>query len=112
MYSTQAKAICPDAYSYAFDDSTSTFIIPSGGSWEVTFCPSGGSTNILKTFQQQLQEVAQSGKVSAQVLADLQNITIVMEGGAAGLAGDGLVKSERMGSLGALVIMVAWLCFW
>ena len=31
LYSKTAKALCPDAYSYAFDDRASTFVIPSGG---------------------------------------------------------------------------------
>lgn len=30
-YSTNVKAVCPDAYSFAFDDQKSTFIIPTGG---------------------------------------------------------------------------------
>ncbi|KZF24107.1 Osmotin, thaumatin-like protein [Xylona heveae TC161] len=48
-YSRDAKKICPDAYSYAFDDQTSTFIIPSGGGFGVVFCPEGRSTTILST---------------------------------------------------------------
>ncbi|OJD30139.1 thaumatin family protein [Diplodia corticola] len=46
-YSHAAKKVCPDAYSYAFDDQTSTFIIPIGAGFEVVFCPGGRSTNIL-----------------------------------------------------------------
>ncbi|KAF2431340.1 Osmotin, thaumatin-like protein, partial [Tothia fuscella] len=46
-YSKSAKAVCPDAYSYAFDDQTSTFIIPSGAGFIIIFCPGGRSTNIL-----------------------------------------------------------------
>ena len=46
-FSTTAKAICPDAYSYAFDDQTSTFIIQKGPGFEVIFCPGGRSTNII-----------------------------------------------------------------
>ncbi|KAL1801098.1 hypothetical protein ACET3X_001440 [Alternaria dauci] len=38
-YSKNVKAVCPDAYSFAFDDQTSTFIIPSGAGFEVVFCP-------------------------------------------------------------------------
>ncbi|KAK7525896.1 uncharacterized protein IWZ02DRAFT_474219 [Phyllosticta citriasiana] len=41
-YSKAAKKVCPDAYSYAFDDQTSTFIIPSGAGFEVVFCPGMG----------------------------------------------------------------------
>jgi hypothetical protein len=107
LYSSQAKAVCPDAYSYAFDDQTSTFIIPSGGGWEVTFCPIGRSTNILKTFGKQLSELASTGKVSMQIVADAQNTTIIQEGGAV-MGGD----RKRVGSLGALVVMLAWACLW
>jgi hypothetical protein len=46
-YSKAAKAVCPDAYSFAQDDHTSTFIQPKGGNFGVTFCPGGRSTNIL-----------------------------------------------------------------
>lgn len=48
-YSKVAKSICPDAYSYAQDDQSSTFIEPKGGEFEVIFCPGGRSTNILAT---------------------------------------------------------------
>ncbi|KAF2861354.1 Osmotin, thaumatin-like protein, partial [Piedraia hortae CBS 480.64] len=47
-YSKAAKTVCPDAYSFAFDDTTSTFITPAGGGYEVRFCPGGFSTDILK----------------------------------------------------------------
>lgn len=48
-YATAIKTVCPDAYSYAYDDQTSTFIIPAGAGFEVVFCPGGLSTNILAT---------------------------------------------------------------
>lgn len=48
-YSKVAKTVCPDAYSYAYDDSSSTFIIPQGGGFQVIFCPGGRSTNIIAT---------------------------------------------------------------
>ncbi|KAK5111487.1 hypothetical protein LTR62_004939 [Meristemomyces frigidus] len=46
-YSSAAKKACPDAYSYAYDDQTSTFVIPSGAGFGVVFCPGGRSTNII-----------------------------------------------------------------
>jgi len=61
FYSEQAKAVCPDAYSYAFDDQTSTFIIPTGGGWEIVFCPRGRSTNILEVFGSELRALASGG---------------------------------------------------
>lgn len=77
LYSKMAKKVCPDAYSFAFDDQSSTFIIPSGGGFEVVFCPSGRSSNILKVFSQQLFQLAATGHVSTKMLADTQNITLV-----------------------------------
>lgn len=46
-YSKAAKSVCPDAYSYAYDDQSSTFSVPTGGGFQVVFCPGGRSTNIL-----------------------------------------------------------------
>lgn len=46
-YSKAAKSMCPDAYSYAYDDASSTFVVPQGGGFQVIFCPGGRSTNIL-----------------------------------------------------------------
>lgn len=63
-YSKAAKEVCPDAYSYAYDDQTSTFIIPSGAGFQVVFCPSGRSTNILATSSSELHQLASSGTVS------------------------------------------------
>lgn len=48
-YSKAAKSVCPDAYSYAYDDQDSTFSVPQGGGFQVIFCPGGRSTNILAT---------------------------------------------------------------
>ncbi|KAL2262433.1 hypothetical protein VTK26DRAFT_1336 [Humicola hyalothermophila] len=49
LYSQMAKRVCPDAFSYAFDDGGSQFAVPAGGGWEVRFCPRGvGSTRILE----------------------------------------------------------------
>jgi hypothetical protein len=109
LYSSQAKAVCPDAYSFAFDDQTSTFIIPSGGGWEVTFCPAGRSTNILKTFGSQLNQLASTGEVTPQVLSDTQNITLIQKGEGAVTVS---AREKKVGSLGALVVMLAWACLW
>lgn len=82
QYSKSAKAVCPDAYSYgrlflkmhrwpmlmtntAFDDQTSTFIIPSGAGFEVIFCPGARSTNIIATSKNELVQLAQTGRTSS-----------------------------------------------
>ena len=40
-FSKPFKQVCPDAYTYAYDDATSTFATESGPQWsyEVVFCP-------------------------------------------------------------------------
>jgi len=60
-YSKNVKKVCPDAYSFAFDDQTSTFIIPSGAGFEVVFCPGARSTNIIDTSLEQMQQLSQRG---------------------------------------------------
>ena len=110
-YSTQAKKVCPDAYSYAYDDVTSTFIIPSGGGFEIVFCPpSGMSTTILQTFSSQLQQIAQTGKVSAQTLEDTQNLTLIKSGDAPGRAeGDrNRILLATVLTISIAVIMGSW----
>lgn len=62
-YSKNIKAVCPDAYSYAFDDQTSTFIIPSGPGFQIIFCPGGRSTTILSA-ESGIVNQASSGQVS------------------------------------------------
>ena len=59
----------------AYDDQTSTFILPSGGGFEVVFCPKGRSSNILKVLGDQLRAVAASGGVSEQIIQELANGT-------------------------------------
>lgn len=65
-YSRNVKDVCPDAYSFAFDDQTSTFIIPSGAGFEVVFCPGARSTNILDTSMDEMLQLAQNGRVNHQ----------------------------------------------
>jgi len=77
-YSKQAKSVCPDAYSYAFDDATSTFSVPMGGGWEVVFCPAGRSTDILRRFASVLSELADQG-VTDNVLRQASNTTLLEE---------------------------------
>ena len=50
----------------AFDDQTSTFIIPAGAGFSVVFCPGGRSTNIIYTSTEKLTELAQSGHVNSK----------------------------------------------
>jgi hypothetical protein len=75
--------VCPDAYSYAYDDQTSTFITPQGGGFEVVFCPAGRSTNILATFGDQLRQLAQTGHATRDIVALAQNVTYIREKNAA-----------------------------
>ncbi|XP_071700616.1 thaumatin-like protein 1 [Rutidosis leptorrhynchoides] len=38
-YSKLFKGLCPKAYSYAYDDGSSTFSCATGGNYVITFCP-------------------------------------------------------------------------
>ncbi|KAL8516744.1 hypothetical protein ACS0TY_015128 [Phlomoides rotata] len=38
-YSQIFKTLCPQAYSYAYDDKTSIFTCPTGANYVITFCP-------------------------------------------------------------------------
>jgi hypothetical protein len=109
LYSNNAKRVCPDAYSFAYDDGKSTFSIPSGGGWEVTFCPGGASSDILATFGDELAMVAR-GKVGEEVWrVAREGKEEGVEGVAAGVGG----KGGREGSLGALaVVVLVWVLFW
>lgn len=104
-YSTQAKKVCPDAYSYAYDDETSTFTLPEGGGFEVVFCPSGRSSNILKTFGDQIREVARTGRVTQDIEALARNKTYIAE------KSEGS-RIEGQASLVALVVIIVMVCFW
>ncbi|RMY18163.1 hypothetical protein D0867_05525 [Hortaea werneckii] len=46
-YADAAKNVCPDAYSYAYDDQDSTFVQPAGAGFQIIFCPGGRSTTII-----------------------------------------------------------------
>lgn len=105
QYSTQAKRVCPDAYSYAYDDQSSTFIIPGGGGYEVVFCPSGRSSNILATFGDQMRQLAQTGQVTKEIRDIAQNTTYIAKMNDAGTA-----VTEPGASLIALVILLVWVC--
>ncbi len=108
-YSADAKKVCPDAYSYAFDDQDSTFIIPSGGGFEVIFCPPGRSTTILSTLANQLHQLASTGHVSSQLLEKLRDEKIVLRtSNGVGRVG----ASGRQISWVAMVVTVGWLLIW
>lgn len=76
-YSLVAKAVCPDAYSYAYADKTSTFAIPKGGGFEVIICPKGRSTNIIQQLGAELDQLNTYGRLSRSTLSKLMNATYV-----------------------------------
>jgi hypothetical protein len=87
LYSQNVKAMCPDAYSYAFDDQSSTFTVPAGCGYRVTFCPMGRSSNIIRTFGTQMQALASSGFASKDVLNDASNKTFIETHGLSAASG-------------------------
>ncbi|KAJ3476512.1 hypothetical protein NLG97_g9107 [Lecanicillium saksenae] len=101
-YSKNVKAVCPDAYSFAFDDRSSTFIVPKGGGWEVIMCPAGRSTDILRQLGAQMYELASGGKLSELSLRRLGNVTFVD----AGKESAGEVLSSPLLSLLLLILVM------
>ncbi|EGX95046.1 thaumatin family protein [Cordyceps militaris CM01] len=77
IYSKNVKAVCPDAYSFAFDDRSSTFIVPKGGGWRIVWCPAGRSTDILNQLAAQMYELASGGKLSELSMRRLGNVSFV-----------------------------------
>jgi len=73
LYSRNIKEICPDAYSFAYDDRDATFVVPKGGNYEIIFCPSGQSTRIIPSEK----GVSQKRKTSS-ASADGSNISWVL----------------------------------
>ena len=104
-YSIQAKKVCPDAYSYAYDDQTSTFVLPQGGGFEVVFCPKGRSSNILATFGNNVRELARTGLVTQEMETLARNKTYIAE------KSEGSIV-EGQASLVALVVIFVWTCLW
>uniref|UniRef100_A0A7N0U3X4 Thaumatin-like protein 1 n=1 Tax=Kalanchoe fedtschenkoi TaxID=63787 RepID=A0A7N0U3X4_KALFE len=49
QYSQMFKNACPRAYSYAYDDKTSTFTCGSSPDYAITFCPSPGTSQKAST---------------------------------------------------------------
>uniref|UniRef100_A0ACD5Y2R8 Uncharacterized protein n=1 Tax=Avena sativa TaxID=4498 RepID=A0ACD5Y2R8_AVESA len=69
-YAQAFKSACPRAYSYAYDDASSTFTCSGSAAYSVTFCPRAGATpSSLKSSN---DPIPRPGDVvdSAQVAAD------------------------------------------
>jgi hypothetical protein len=60
------RSVRPTLTTLAFDDQTSTFIIPSGAGFEVVFCPGARSSNILDTSLEKMQQLSQKGRADKQ----------------------------------------------
>lgn len=105
-YSLQAKKICPDAYSFAFDDQSSTFVLPQGGGFEVVFCPKGRSSVILKTFGNEIRQVASRGVMTPAIAQLASNTTYIKEKSEA----SSFYPQSRASFL-ALAVLTAWSCW-
>lgn len=69
LYSRKAKKVCPDAYSYAYDDLLSTFTVPTGKGFEITFCPGGVSSDIMANKEQSSGAEPARSRAAAVVVA-------------------------------------------
>ncbi|KAK4125228.1 Osmotin, thaumatin-like protein, partial [Parathielavia appendiculata] len=110
LYSRSAKRVCPDAYSFAYDDRTSTFVVPyetAGAGWEVRFCPRGRSTDILRTFGEEVQAVGAGTGLSLEGWARVRSWAYI-EQRETGWTGAGMVVrgSAWTAVVGLVVVMV------
>ncbi|KAI6688367.1 hypothetical protein NL676_025195 [Syzygium grande] len=71
-YSEAFKSACPQAYSYAYDDATSTFTC-AGADYVITFCPSPSTSQKSASSQDQTPGPATDA-------TPLINVTMVYEG--------------------------------
>ncbi|XP_020594943.1 thaumatin-like protein 1, partial [Phalaenopsis equestris] len=92
-YSQIFKNACPRAYSYAYDDATSTFTCPTGVNYIITFCPNTSS-----------QKAGENDPRAAAV--PLINDTMVFLGPASGGA---MANTRRFA---ALALATALSAFW
>ncbi|XP_061373303.1 thaumatin-like protein 1b [Gastrolobium bilobum] len=76
-YSQIFKNACPRAYSYAYDDKTSTFTCGSAADYTITFCPSHDSNPSQKSSQGQNPNSDSSGSSTSP---QLNNGTMVYVG--------------------------------
>ncbi|KAH8811430.1 thaumatin family protein [Xylogone sp. PMI_703] len=102
-YSSQAKSVCPDAYSYAFDDATSTFSVPAGGGWEVVFCPAGRSTDILRRLGGVIGMMSGTG-VTEAVRMQAGNVTLLESVSGAGRTGVGALLFISAVSIAVMMV--------
>ncbi|CAH9105810.1 unnamed protein product [Cuscuta europaea] len=63
-YSANFKSACPSAYSYAYDDQTSTFTC-AAADYVITFCPASSSSTSQRTSGGQSTSPSSGGGVSA-----------------------------------------------
>ncbi|XP_020680141.1 thaumatin-like protein 1b [Dendrobium catenatum] len=103
IYSQLFKNACPRAYSYAYDDATSTFTCSAGTSYLITFCP---STTSLKSSGSGPGSGSGSGNNPQAVGLPLINDTMVFLQGSYS-AGEMVVPMMPVVVLGLL-----WAVWW
>ncbi|KAI4389978.1 hypothetical protein MLD38_002137 [Melastoma candidum] len=76
-YSEAFKSACPKAYSYAYDDATSTFTCTSGADYVITFCPSPNTSQKSSSDQQPASPTTTTGGGDAPLFT---NSTMIYTG--------------------------------
>ncbi|TQD97922.1 hypothetical protein C1H46_016447 [Malus baccata] len=78
QYSQIFKSACPHAYSYAYDDKTSTFTC-AGGDYTITFCPSPSTSQKASQDSTQPQPTATPSATPTTTSTSPQEINNTME---------------------------------
>ncbi|KAJ4838996.1 hypothetical protein Tsubulata_049368 [Turnera subulata] len=110
-YSAAFKNACPRAYSYAYDDKSSTFTCGSSPDYQITFCPSPNTS----------QKASQGGQNSDSTNSNcstnnepLINSTMVYEGAAldqSSSTSPSIAPSDAIVGIVSLTLLAAWQLF-
>ncbi|KAL8172115.1 hypothetical protein V2J09_023919 [Rumex salicifolius] len=101
-YSQVFKAACPRAYSYAYDDKTSTFICGNSPDYAITFCPS-------PTTSQKKTASTTDGNGTATA-SSLVNGSMVYEGAMETSGSDSMRTWSHVIQGGVVTALWAWMC--
>ncbi|KAL6905819.1 hypothetical protein ACP4OV_003420 [Aristida adscensionis] len=101
-YSEFFKSACPRAYSYAYDDATSTFTCAAGATdYAVTFCPAAASPSVKSTGPNQ-------NNPQAAGVPRISNTTMVYFGGdSAAAAAASLAGANFLTAVAATAVALA-----
>ncbi|XP_010530273.1 PREDICTED: thaumatin-like protein 1b [Tarenaya hassleriana] len=102
VYSQIFKSACPRAYSYAYDDKSSTFTCSNSPGYSITFCPSPN------TSQKSSQERHSTETTTSGTNSSPQDTTMVYEGAFDRSGSTPTTCAHVLMSVSAWIALAAW----